>query len=263
MHRYFIYLAYNGTNFNGWQIQPNAASVQAELQKVFSTLLQQEIKIIGAGRTDTGVHANFFIAHFDCESEINNPEQLIFRANCFLHTDIVVYQIFKVDNNIHSRFDALSRTYKYIAYSGKNPFLKNFAYKLTFVPDIEKMNRGASYLFNYHDFTSFSKLHTEVKTNNCKIMKAGWEKFGSVYVFTIQADRFLRNMVRAIVGTLLEIGKEKKLPEEICKIIEAKNRSAAGGSVPAQGLFLYKIEYPQSIENKINTTDDKIIFPII
>ena len=244
MRRYFIKLAYNGTNYHGWQIQDNARTVQQELNERISLMLSQEINLIGCGRTDTGVHAREFYAHFDLPDEYGEVDkQLAFRLNAFLPEDIVIFSVFQVPSDFHARFDAKSRTYKYYISRQKDPFRTGLAYTYHAPLELKKMTDAAGILFDYEDFTSFSKLHTQTKTNICRIMEAEWEEEDRMFVFTIKADRFLRNMVRAIVGTLLEIGKGKLAVEDMKRIIEAKDRSQAGFSVPAQGLFLEKIEY--------------------
>jgi len=247
IHRYFIYLSYNGKKYHGWQIQPNANSVQQVLENCFSTLLSEKTAITGAGRTDTGVHAKLMVAHFDTENIIDNPKTFVGKLNSFLPRDIAIQKIVPVSNNAHARFDAVSRTYEYHISLQKNPFLNEFAYQYTGQLDIQKMNEAAATLFDYIDFTSFSKLHTDAKTNNCKIMKAVWEQRGETLVFTIQADRFLRNMVRSVVGTLLEVGKGKMSIDEFKNVIEKKDRCAAGISMPAQALYLVDIQYPEHI----------------
>lgn len=244
MNRYFARLNYKGTRFHGWQIQPNAISVQEEIEKALSTIMRESISVVGAGRTDTGVHASFYILHFETEKPISNPEKLVYRLNRFLPADIAFEKIWHVDNEMHARFSALSRTYKYYIVQQKNPFRTETSYEYLLPLDIDKMNEAALLLFEYTDFTSFSKLHTDVKTNNCKIYFAEWKQENTKLVFTIKADRFLRNMVRAIVGTLLEVGKGKLSVNDFRTIIEAKNRKYAGTSAPAQGLFLVDVEYP-------------------
>lgn len=245
--RYFIKLSYKGTNFHGWQYQPNASSIQEELEKVFSLLLKEKIKFIGSGRTDAGVHAINYIAHIVVNEKINELANFIFKVNNFLSEDIVVSEIFEVKNDAHARFSPISRTYEYRLHTYKNPFLKDASYYLKLNIDFEKMNEAAKYLFDYKDFTSFSKVHTDTKTNNCKIMKAEWSRRGEQMIFTIEADRFLRNMVRAIAGTLLEVGKGKLSINGFKEIIESKNRANAGVSVPAHALYLIKIKYPDDI----------------
>jgi tRNA pseudouridine38-40 synthase len=245
--RYFIYLSYNGKNYHGWQTQPNAVSVQEVLEKCLSTVLSEPISITGAGRTDTGVHAELMVAHFDTNTTIESPILLTGKLNSFLPKDIAIQKITAVTPEAHARFDALSRTYEYRITSHKNPFLKDFAYQLSGILDVEAMNKAAQTLFDYSDFTSFSKLHTDAKTNICKIMQAQWSQRDEILIFTIQADRFLRNMVRAIVGTLVEVGKGKMTIDEFRAIIEKKDRCSAGISMSEQGLFLVNIEYPKNI----------------
>jgi tRNA pseudouridine38-40 synthase len=244
--RYFIQCSYNGTNYHGWQIQPNAISVQEVLEDALTTILRDKTSVVGAGRTDTGVHASFFILHFDTSVSEIDSEKMVHKLNSFLPHDIAVQKIWKVDNEMHARFSALSRTYKYFISTEKNPFQTETTYKYLKPLDVVKMNKAAKVLFDYEDFTSFSRLHTDVKTNNCKIYLAEWKQESGQIIFTIKADRFLRNMVRAIVGTLMEVGQGKLSIDEFKKIIELKNRGAAGASAPAQGLFLVDIEYPKN-----------------
>jgi len=248
-HRYFIELAYNGTTFNGWQIQKNAPSVQAAINEGLSHLCQELVNVVGCGRTDTGVHARNFYAHFDLEKPIKNNVQVVGNLNHYLSKEIVIYKIFEVNQDAHARFDATSRTYKYYILRSKDPFKNEFAYFYQGPLNVQLMNKGAKNLLQYSDFTSFSKLHTQVKTNICQLLDAEWTEDGNQLIFTISADRFLRNMVRAIVGTLLEIGRNKKSLDDLNTIIESKNRSNAGYSVPAKGLFLHQVNYP---ETKIN-----------
>ena len=246
MIRYFIELAYNGSKYHGWQIQPGAPTVQEELNKAFSTLLREDISVVGAGRTDTGVHASFYVAHFDVEQQLVDPEKIVYKLNRLLGKDIAIYQLYQVHPDVHARFSALSRTYKYYIDKQKNPF--TYAWKVFPSPEITRMNEACHILFEYTDFTSFSKLHTDVKTNYCTILEAHWEDTGSQLIFTIKANRFLRNMVRAIVGTMLEIGQGKLSINGFRKIIESKDRCCAGTSVPGHALFLYDIEYPKGIK---------------
>ncbi|MDL2247196.1 tRNA pseudouridine(38-40) synthase TruA [Bacteroides sp. OttesenSCG-928-J23] len=248
MQRYFIYLAYDGTNYHGWQIQPNGISVQECLMKALFTFLRREVEVVGAGRTDAGVHASLMVAHFDLEGELLDTKQLAIKLNRILPPDISVYKVCAVAPDAHARFDALSRTYKYYITTDKYPFQRQYRYRIHGMPDFEKMNEAATLLYEYTDFTSFSKLHTDVKTNNCKVTHAQWvQEDAFTWVFTITADRFLRNMVRAIVGTLLEVGKGKLSPEGFRTVIEQKDRNKAGTSVPGQGLFLVNVEYPEKI----------------
>lgn len=243
--RYFIKLAYNGTHYHGWQIQDNAPTIQAVFNLGLKHLIGENINVIGCGRTDTGVHAREFYAHFDLQNKIDsNLKELIRKLNSFLPADIRVFDLFSVEPDMHSRFNALSRTYKYYISKTKDPFDQEFSSFVYGNLNLDLMNEGARVLLDYIDFTSFSKTGTQVKTNNCIIKEAFWKEENEKLIFTITADRFLRNMVRAIVGTLLEIGKEKTSIEDLKNIIESKNRSNAGVSVPAKGLFLHKIRYP-------------------
>lgn len=242
--RYFILLAYNGSIFHGWQIQPNAISVQELLNKAISTLLGEKINLVGCGRTDTGVHAKQFVAHFDTEKKNLDEDKLTVKLNAFLPKEVVIFRIAKVLADAHARFDATERTYTYHINLGKNPFAFHFHLLIHYPLNVDKMNEAASKLIDYTDFTSFSKVHTDTKNNNCKITFAQWKQDGDKLVFTITANRFLRNMVRSIVGTLLEVGKEKITVDKFCKIIEAKNRCEAKVSVAANALFLENITYP-------------------
>jgi tRNA pseudouridine38-40 synthase len=243
--RYFLQLSYKGTNYHGWQIQPNAISVQEVMEDALSKILREKIAVVGAGRTDTGVHASFFILHFDVENSIPEKLDIVYKLNSFLPADIAVQNVWQVNNEMHARFSAISRTYKYYISTQKNPFDDETSHKYLKALDVAKMNEAALTLFDFKDFTSFSRLHTDVKTNNCEIMQAEWVAKKSKLIFTIKADRFLRNMVRAVVGTLLEVGKGKLTIEQFREIVEKKNRGCAGASAPAQGLFLVGIEYPE------------------
>lgn len=247
MHRYFITLSYNGKNYVGWQIQPNGMSVQQMLQDALSTILRENIEIVGAGRTDAGVHAEKMVAHFDCSELPFNEALLVEKLNSFLPKDIAICEIREVNPDAHARFSALSRTYTYYLTTDKDPFCGELSYRVFFQPDLDAMNRLCPILKEYTDFTSFSKLHTDVKTNNCRVEEAHWEKKGNSYVFTIKADRFLRNMVRAIVGTLLEAGRGRLDERGFRRIIDAQNRSVAGNSVPGHALFLCDVAYPEDI----------------
>ena len=243
MARYFIQMAYEGSRYHGYQIQPHCESVQQTVEQCLSLKLGQPVSITGCGRTDTGVHARNYYAHFDMEQELPNTEMLVHQLNAFLPADIVIYRIWQVASDAHARFDALSRTYHYYITRTKNPFHLHDAYFLYGDLDIEKMQQAAIFLFDYEDFTSFSKVHTQVKTNNCKIMEARWMEQEGLLVFRIKADRFLRNMVRAIVGTLLEVGKGRMTLDGFRATIERKDRCEAGTSVPAHALFLEEVEY--------------------
>ena len=217
------------------------------IEEALFTTTRKETPVFGAGRTDTGVHAKQMIAHFDAELDGKKEKQLVYQLNSYLPRDIAVKNLFKVSNNAHARFDATERSYEYHMCTQKDPFEAHRHYHIRSIPDIELMNQAAKILFEYEDFECFSKTKTDVKTFLCKIKHAQWTAKGSHYVFNISADRFLRNMVRAIVGTLLEIGLKKQDLNDFRKIIESKNRSEAGLSVPAKGLFLTKITYPKSI----------------
>lgn len=247
MKRYFIYLSYNGENYCGWQVQPNGISVQEAIEKGLTTLLRTPTSIVGAGRTDAGVHARMMTAHFDSESENLDLSLLTDKLNRILPKDIAIYRIVEVNPQAHARFDATSRLYRYYITTEKDPFLHHLKYKIHGNLDVEKMNACANILFEYEDFTSFSKLHTDVKTNNCIIMQTHWEQHGNDFIFTIKANRFLRNMVRSIVGTLLEAGRGKLDEAGMRQVIEAKDRAKAGTSVPGHALFLEEIEYNDNI----------------
>jgi len=247
MKRYFIYLAYNGENYCGWQVQPNGISVQETIEKALAILLRVLTPVVGAGRTDAGVHARMMVAHFDSESTNIDPVVLTKKLNSILPKDIAIYKIIEVQPDAHVRFDAVSRLYRYYITTEKDPFMHHLKYKVHGNLDIDRMNACANVLFGYEDFTSFSKLHTDVKTNNCTIMAARWEREGNDYIFTIKANRFLRNMVRSIVGTLLEAGRGKIDTDEMHRIIRAKDRGVAGTSVPGHALFLEEIEYNDDI----------------
>ena len=245
--RYFIKLAYNGTRYHGWQLQPNASSVQETMNNAVSTLLNTEINLMGAGRTDTGVHAKQMFAHFDYDKQFDIPS-LVHKLNSYLPKDITVYTIIPVSDQAHSRFDAVKRTYEYHINTFKDPFLQEQSWYFYQKLDIDLMNEAAKLLFSYTDFQCFSKVNTDVNTFDCTIFKAHWtlgsakEEYGKL-IFTISANRFLRNMVRAIVGTLINIGLHKITLEDFENIIKSKSRDKAGFSVPAHGLYLTEIEY--------------------
>ncbi len=228
-------------------MQPNGISVQEVLRGAQSTILRAEIELIGAGRTDAGVHAKLMVAHFDLEDELPTEFDLLAKLNSFLPNDIAVYKIVEVQPDAHARFDAISRRYEYHVITAKDVFRNDLATRLSNQHDFEAMNAAAETLKEYRDFTSFSKLHNDAKTNNCNVTLAKWKQVGDIWIFSIQADRFLRNMVRAIVGTLLEVGRGKMTIDEFRAIIESKNRCNAGTSVPAHGLYLVDIQYPENI----------------
>lgn len=243
--RYFLELAYHGGAYHGWQRQPNAHSVQEKVEEALATLTRHTIEVVGAGRTDAGVHAKQLYLHFDIETGLG--EDFVFRMNSVLPKDIAVRSMRLVQSEAHARFDALSRSYEYHMVKEKNPFAIDSAYLVKRELDVEKMNTAAGILLEYSDFKCFSRSRTDVRTYICKIAHAFWEENPEFLVFHIKADRFLRNMVRAIVGTLLEIGQGKIEVQAMHRILESRNRSEAGASVPAHGLFLTKVEYPDEL----------------
>lgn len=243
--RYFIELRYNGAAYCGWQRQPNAQTVQGAIEKALSTLLRTPTEIVGAGRTDTGVHASFYIAHFDIESEQPVDVQHIkYKLNIILAEDIAIDKIYTVGDEAHARFDAREREYKYYIEPKKNPFTRATTWQYTVPLDICKMNEAAEHLLSTSDFTTFAKLNSNNKTNICDVRQAEWvEREDGVLVFTIAADRFLRNMVRSIVGTLVDVGRGKYSIEDFKRIVDSRNLSKASAGAPAQGLFLSRIDY--------------------
>ncbi|MCU0472443.1 MAG: tRNA pseudouridine(38-40) synthase TruA [Bacteroidales bacterium] len=246
--RYFIFLSYKGTSYHGWQVQPNSITVQKILDEALSTILSEKIATIGAGRTDTGVHASVFCAHFESVSpDLPYKKNLIYRLNRYLPKDIAVTRLSKVNPDAHARFSAVSRTYRYNISRTKNPFWDDSSWFIHGKIDVNSMNEACGMLINYSDFTSFSRLHSDNKTNICRIFYAVWEEADDRLGFTIKADRFLRNMVRAIVGTMIEIGTGKMTLKEFEEVITSKDRSRAGKSSPAKGLFLLNIEYPDEL----------------
>ncbi|MBR1766373.1 MAG: tRNA pseudouridine(38-40) synthase TruA [Bacteroidales bacterium] len=255
MGRFFIHLAYHGGSYCGWQTQPGLPTVQQTLEEALSTLLRQPVAVVGCGRTDTGVHASDFYAHFDFREEAGgdgaaqravrmDTRQLVFKLNNFLPADIAVFDIFPVAANAHARFDAVARTYQYHVSDRRLPFRQGQYCRIYYRPDIGLMNEAARVLMEYEDFTSFAKLHTQVKTNICHLSQAEWAEEEGGWVFTIRSNRFLRNMVRSVTGTLLDVGRGKLGIDGLRRIVEKKDRCAAGVSMPACGLFLTKVEYP-------------------
>ena len=250
MQRYFLQLSYKGTAYHGWQVQENTPhTIQQVLNEKLSMVLNEPIQVTGCGRTDTGVHAKDYYAHFDTTKTdlIANHDKWIYKLNSVLPNDIAVYRLIEVGPDASSRFDAISRTYEYWISRQKNPFMIDAANFISSPLNLDAMNNAAKILLDYTDFSCFSKSNTQTFTNNCKITEAYWKEEDNCIVFTITADRFLRNMVRAIVGTLLEIGEGKTKIEDLKSIIESKNRSNAGASVPACGLYLTKIKYPTQL----------------
>jgi tRNA pseudouridine38-40 synthase len=241
--RFFIQLSYDGTSYHGWQSQPNAVGVQEVVNNALTTILREDIQTLGCGRTDTGVHAKQFFAHLDLASKAVDIPTVIRSLNSVLPADIAIKDIFPVDAKAHARFDATLRSYEYHIHFNKDPFKNGYSWLLRDEPDVELMNAAAKIIMEYTDFSCFSKSNTQVKTNNCKISAAEWIRTDDGLLFRISADRFLRNMVRAIVGTLLQVGKKEIEPYEVRGIIQSKNRSKAGTSVPACGLYLTEVLY--------------------
>ncbi len=248
MSRYFIFISFKGTSYHGWQIQPNSVTVQSTIDESLSLILGAKIRTTGAGRTDAGVHALVFCAHFDSAADaLDKDERLLYRLNRFLPPDISVSAIRKVVPDANARFSAKSRTYKYYICLRKDPFNDDSGWLFPGILNVDLMNKACLILLNNTDFTSFSRLHSDNKTNICKVFHASWEPDGDKLIFTIRADRFLRNMVRAIVGTMTGVGQNKMSLKEFGEVIESRDRSKAGTSAPAKGLFLTGIEYPDDI----------------
>ena len=241
--RYFITLSYDGTNYHGWQVQPNGISVQGELQRVLSTLLRQEIAITGAGRTDAGVHARTMVAHFDVEGEIDCT-QLAYKMNRMLAGDISIRKIEEVSPEMHARFSAIERTYHYYIHTRKDPFKRAYSCEIHYPLDFEAMNRAGQILMEYEDFGAFCKAHSDVKTTLCRVTRAEWIQAGEhEWYFVISANRFLRNMVRAVVGTMIDVGRGRLTLDGLRAVIEGKQRSDAGDSMPGNALFLEDVRY--------------------
>lgn len=245
--RFFIELAYDGQPFHGWQKQPNAITIQEWVETCIAKIFRKPIEVVGAGRTDAGVHARQLMAHFDLDENFD-PEELVYKLNRMLPHAILVHKIYQVHPEAHARFDALKREYRYYICLGKNPFKRNFACEFYHDLNVDAMNQACKYLLEHRDFECFSKVKTDVHTFNCTIETAYWKQEEDVLVFRIVADRFLRNMVRAIVGTLMEIGEGRREVSEMASILQSKNRSEAGKSIAAKGLFLHKITYPETIK---------------
>lgn len=248
--RYFLQLSYDGTHYHGWQTQQDEPTIQQSVEQALSLLLKTTTQVTGAGRTDAGVHASFFVAHFDTPSPLTDPQHLCYKLNQILPADIAIHDCYPVRDQAHARFDATSRTYRYYISLSKSPFKQHYHVRIPYQLNVELMNQACRILFDYRDFSCFSKKGSQVKTNLCTIHYAHWEESAHTLVFTIQADRFLRNMVRAIVGTLLDIGRGKSNMQELRQIIESKDRCQAGASVQAKGLFLSHIAYPDNIQEK-------------
>ena len=246
--RYFIELRYKGAAYCGWQRQNDVPSVQQTLESALSTLLRAEIEVVGAGRTDTGVNASYYVAHFDTEQAVVDPEQLVYKLNLILPEDIAVFSVREVAPEAHARFDAVRREYRYYIEQKKNPFTREGSWQYYVPLDVEAMNRAAESLLSYEDFTSFAKLNSNNKTNICHIYHAEWVREESDRLcFTVAADRFLRNMVRALVGTLVDVGRGRYTPEQFEEIVASRDLSRSSGGAPAQGLFLSDVRYPEDI----------------
>ncbi len=243
--RYFMYISYRGTNFNGWQIQPNGVTVQEEIEKALSTILKTETSIVGSGRTDTGVHATQQVAHFDLKKI--DAEKLVFKLNSFLNEDISINDIRLVKEDVSARFDATSRTYHYHLNQAKNPFKRGVSYYFRPELNVADINAACEIIKGWQNFECFSKVHTEVNSFNCEIFQAKWVQDGSNHLFEIAANRFLRGMVRAVVGTLIDVGLGKTSLDDFREILESNDRRKAGRAVPAEGLFLQKVVYPKDI----------------
>ena len=249
--RYFAELSYKGTAYCGWQRQPNASSVQQTIEEALSTILRESVEIVGAGRTDTGVHAAFYVAHFDTSRPIANPADFVYHLNALLPEDIVFGRIYEVDSEAHARFDATEREYRYYIEPRKNPFTRTTSWQLTTPLDVEAMNRAAQVLLTTEDFTTFAKLGSNNTNNICHIFRAEWIEIEcGMLVFVFRANRFLRNMVRAVVGTLVDVGRGKITPEEFADIVASRNLSRSSSSAPAAGLFLTDVLYGNLTPNK-------------
>lgn len=242
--RYFIELSFMGSSFHGWQIQPNAITLQQVIEEALSNLLREKISVTGAGRTDTGVHASYYVAHFD-SANISDTVWLLNKLNRYLHNDIKVYNIIETQSDAHARYDASSRTYKYLILRKKQPFLNEHAHYLHSHLNLDALQMATGMVADTRNFSSFAKLHSDNKTNICKIYRAEWKELNDFLIFIIEADRFLRNMVRALTGTLLDVGKEKISLKDFNKIIESHNNQKASASAPAKGLYLFDINYPE------------------
>lgn len=243
MRRFFIYLKYDGTAYHGWQVQPNSRTIQAEIENALSILLREEVHIVGAGRTDTGVHARMMAAHFDTCQDID-CWQLTYKLNRLLPRDISIDSVIPVSMDMHARFSAIARTYYYYVHTYKNPFNRIYSFELPYKVDFDKMNLAAAFLLDVTDFAAFCKSNSDNKTTICNVTDARWiQDSDSQWHFIITANRFLRNMVRAIVGTLIDVGRDRMNLYEFRQIIESGNRQRAGESMPGNALFLERIEY--------------------
>ena len=243
--RYFITLSYDGTRFHGWQVQPNGISVQGELQRALGLLLRQDVQVTGAGRTDAGVHARMMVAHFDLTGDPIDCAQLTYKLNKLLPQDIAVQRVEPVAADMHARFSAVARTYHYYIHTRKSPFVRHYSCELHYPLDFERMNEAARLLMGYDDFGAFCKAHADVKTTLCRVTQAEWKQTSpGEWFFVITANRFLRNMVRAVVGTLIEVGRHRLSLDDFRRVVEGRRRTDAGESMPAHALFLERIDYP-------------------
>ncbi|MCZ2473973.1 tRNA pseudouridine(38-40) synthase TruA [Aquirufa ecclesiirivi] len=246
MSRYLLHFSYDGGFFHGFQIQQNAISVQSELEKALSTIAGISVDLVGSSRTDTGVHAREQFAHFDIFEEANQPKvDWVYRLNRILPASLAIQAVYQVPDDFHARFDATGRTYEYRISQSKDPFSREYAYWFEAPLNLEAMNQAAQIFLNHRDFQSFSKVKTDVTTFDCQISRAEWKKEGNLLIFTIQGNRFLRGMVRAVVGTLIEIGLGKWDQADLIRILDAKDRKQAGRAVPAHGLHLIEVAYPE------------------
>ena len=242
--RFFITLSYDGTRYHGWQVQPNGPSVQEKLQWALSTILRQDIQVTGAGRTDAGVHARMMVAHFDVETMVYELQDLTYKLNRLLPQDIAIQKMEPVSDEMHARFSATSRTYHYYIHTVKDPFLRAYSCELHYPLEFQLMNEAAAILMTYEDFGAFCKAHADVKTTLCHITAAQWHQTSpSSWYFEITANRFLRNMVRAVVGTLIDVGRGRLSLDDFRKVVEGKRRTEAGESMPANALFLEEVKY--------------------
>lgn len=255
--RYFILLSYDGAAYCGWQRQPDAPSVQQTVEQALSTLLREQVEVVGAGRTDTGVNASRYVAHFDCEAGVKDCRQLVYKLNLILPRDIAVERVWRVGAEAHARFDAVEREYTYYISQRKNPFRRYSAWQYYVPLDVERMNEAARALTEWEDFTTFAKLNSNNKTNICHVTRAEWRRAAEdedLLVFTIRADRFLRNMIRAIVGTLVDVGRGRYTVEEFREILHSCDLSRSSAGAPAVGLFLSDVRYDERVEyNEENT----------
>lgn len=245
--RYFMELKYDGAAYCGWQRQPSAPTVQGTLERALSMLLREQVEIVGAGRTDTGVNASYYVAHFDCARPIEDCGRLVYKLDLVLPPDVAIAAVTPVDESVHARFDAAEREYTYYISQRKDPFRRFSAWQYYVPLDVERMNVAAESLLHYDDFTSFAKLNSNNKTNICHVRRAEWRREGDLLVFTIRADRFLRNMIRAIVGTLVDVGRGRYTPQDFDRILRSRDLSLSSGGAPAQGLFLSDVTYPESV----------------